>query len=363
VTLINWQTDPLLFDPEPTPMNEWLTANKILFTDRLGASSIIDQDTKVLNIFPILVRKIDFVREKESDRILSRFPFLVLTEEDQKIISKKLLLVAEFARDYFYKSVNGKISDWQRRLETYLERGAMPYPLFRCASEISSLPLVRPDVDSLTFESARGKSYTIPITLTAKLAYFCGVCNGDGHLRKHFLSIVDETKQHIQLLSDLIQQMFATVVELYQRANAWVVEINSSAVCRLINFLTDQAIDEPKYDSLREPLLLKFLGEPLRKYYWGGVMDADGSFKNRITFASASELYAQDFKEYLLSIGISSTTTRTNNVATVLYIPAEHKADYLNCIGVLNPKKVHDYQNYLQRKKVFTNTNQLMRKS
>ncbi len=353
MTNIDWQTDPLLLDPEPTLMNEWLTANKILSMAKQSDNLFIDKNNLTLNIFPILVRKVDFVREKNSARILSRFPFLVLTEKEREIIKSKILLISEFARDYFYKSINGRISDWQRRLKTYLKRGAMPYPLFRCACETTPLPVVRPNVDSLTFESARGKRYAIPIKLTNQIAYLCGVCNGDGNLRKHFINIVDETKEHIQFLSRLLEQMFASTVALFQSGNAWVIEIHSSAASRLINFLTDQTIDGAKYDSLQEPLLFKMLGEPYRKYYWGGVMDADGSFKTSISFTSASERYTKDFQEYLKLLNISSKATRINDVATSLYIPAEHKVDFLHLIGVLNPKKANDYRNLLQRKKAF----------
>lgn len=350
---IDWQTDPLLLDSEPTQMNGWLTANKILSMGRQSDSLFVDMNTLTLNIFPILVRKIDFVREKDSDRILSRFPFLVLTEEEKEIIKSKLLLIAEFARDYFYKSINGRVSYWTKRLNTYLTRGAMPYPLLRCACEITKLPLVRPNVDSLAFENARGKRYTIPITLTKQIAYLCGVFNGDGNLRKHFINIVDETKEHILFLSKLLLQMFATTSELFQSGNAWVVKVHSSAASRLINFLTDQTIDGAKYDSLQEPLLFKKLGEPFRKYYWGGAMDADGSFKNSICFISASDKYVKDLQEYLQSINITSKVTRVNDVATSLYIPAEYKVDFIQGIGVINPKKACDYQSLLQSNTTF----------
>ncbi len=112
----------------------------------------------------------------------------------------------------------------------------MPYPLFRCACEIISLPLVRTNVNSLAFESARGKKYSIPIKLTNQIAYLCCVCNGDGHLRKHFLHIVDETKEHIQSLSVLFNQMFKTAAEIYLTGNTWNIEVHSSAASQLVNF-------------------------------------------------------------------------------------------------------------------------------
>ncbi|MDY6898558.1 MAG: hypothetical protein SWZ49_10850 [Cyanobacteriota bacterium] len=251
-------------------MNDWLTANKLIEAgqeDKIFAN----KETLTLNLFPILVKRIDFVREKESDRIPSRFPFLVLTDEEKVLIKSKILLIAEFARNYFYKSINSGIMDWKRRLETYLKRGAVPFPLYRCACELLQLQLVRANNESFFFESARGKNYSIPTRLSKALAYLCGVCNGDGHLHRHWFRIVDETKEHIQLLSKIIQQMFSDFGQIFKTkdSNAWNVDVSSSAATKLINFLTDQTIEGAKYDSLREPLLFKHLGEPYRRFYWG----------------------------------------------------------------------------------------------
>ncbi|MHA1188541.1 MAG: hypothetical protein ACTSSK_17100, partial [Candidatus Heimdallarchaeota archaeon] len=61
MVIISWQNDPLLLDPEPTVMNEWLTANKILESGSPDVSSFIDLKTLTLNLYSILIRKIDFV--------------------------------------------------------------------------------------------------------------------------------------------------------------------------------------------------------------------------------------------------------------------------------------------------------------
>ncbi|MGC9777621.1 MAG: hypothetical protein HZR80_00090 [Candidatus Heimdallarchaeota archaeon] len=91
-------------------------------------------------------------------------------------------------------------------------------------------------------------------------------------------------------------------MKIFQTGNAWNVELRSSSAVRLFNFLTDQTIQGAKYDSLREPLLFKQLGEPYRNLYWRGAMDADGSFKGGISFTSASNTYVLDFQSYLSNI-------------------------------------------------------------
>ncbi|MHA1211260.1 MAG: LAGLIDADG family homing endonuclease [Candidatus Heimdallarchaeota archaeon] len=354
MVVINWQNDPLLFDTEPTPMNEWETANSILSMEYQTVSSFLDVTTLTFNLYPILVRKIDFVSKTNNDRIISRFPFIVLLDEEKSLIKDKILLIAEFARDYFYKSINSGILDWRKRIQKYLKRGAMPYPLFRCACAILNLPLTNPKVEELHFESARGKRYAIPAKLTNALTYLCGVANGDGHLHRHWFRITDETKEYMLLLSKLFEQMFHDPGDVFLTGNAWNVELRSASVSRIINFLTDQTIEGAKYDSLQEPLLFKHLGSPFRNYYWRGAMDADGSFKNQLTFTSASEKFTFDFQLFLESINISSTIKQKPSGPYRLYIPAKNKLKYVQLVGALNPKKSEDLLDFLQRKRNYS---------
>ena len=353
---LNWQNDPLLLDKVPKQINDWATANKLLAKKNheeqaKGNNSLTSHEDNwffpcndnnhSINLYSILVRKIDFVRGKESDRILSRFPFIVLTQEEKKSIKENVLLIAEFAQDYFYKSINSGIMDWKRRLETYLKRGAMPYPLYRSACAVLKVSIVNPHTTKLFFESARGKRYSVPSKLTKALAYLCGACNGDGHLKQHWLRIVDETKEHIEFLSSLFEQLFSDAGEIFKTkdSNAWNAELRCTAAGRLINFLTDQTLDGAKYDSLREPLLFKLLGEPFRKYYWGGAMDADGSCKGQISFTSASKSYIEDFGNYLFSLGFVCRYRKLGNFGFSFYLLAEYKADFLQRISLLNQKK------------------------
>ena len=337
----------MLFDAEPTPINDWLTANKLLSKEPFSSNkgkwvALINKNILSLSLYPILVRRIDFVRGKDSDRVLSRFPYFVMIEEERELIKKKILHIAEFARDYFYKAINSKISVWRTRLETYLERGAIPYPLYRCACEVLKLPLMKQDENAQLFESARGKRYAIPIKITPALAYLCGIINGDGHLHPHWLRVVDETKEHIELISKLFEKLFSDSGEIFKTGNAWNVELRSSPAVRLFNFLTDQTIQGAKYESLREPILFQQLGEPFRNLYWRGAMDADGSFKQHISFGSASESFVKDFNSYLHSIGIKSKIGLIGDYAFSLTIPAPFRLKFINQIGVNNPKKKSD---------------------
>ncbi|MGC9778033.1 MAG: hypothetical protein HZR80_02190 [Candidatus Heimdallarchaeota archaeon] len=110
MSVINWQNDSLLLDPDNLPQNEWVTANKLLEVGQ-GERIFANCETLTLQLYPVLVHRIDFLRDKASNRILSRFPFLVLTAEEKELIKNKILLIAEFAWDYFYKSFNSGLEE------------------------------------------------------------------------------------------------------------------------------------------------------------------------------------------------------------------------------------------------------------
>ncbi|MGC9778758.1 MAG: hypothetical protein HZR80_05905 [Candidatus Heimdallarchaeota archaeon] len=349
MTVLNWRNDPLLFDSDCLPANEWMTANRLISSSE-QEKIFLNEDEQILDLYPILVKKIDFVRENKSDRILSRFPFKVLTEEERNLINEKDLLIAEIARDYFYKSINNGILDWRIGIKHYLERGAMPYPLVRCAWEIIKQNELVNDA-KIEFESPKGKKYCVSTKITKQIAYLCGAINGDGHLHKHWLRIVDETKEQIQLITNLFQKVFCDPGIIFKTGNAWNVELRSSAAVRLFNFLTDHTIQGAKYDSLREPLYLQLFDKSFRALYWRGAMDADGTYKNQIVFTSASKQFVKDFQNYLIPNLIDSKLVETTIHAYQLIIPAEHTQDVAKLIGVSNPKKRSDFYQLLQRKR------------
>ncbi|RLI71871.1 hypothetical protein DRO91_05100 [Candidatus Heimdallarchaeota archaeon] len=351
--VLTWRCDPLLYDPQAVSADAWLTANKLIEQGQLERI-FYDPAALKLELYPILVRKVDFLQERQSDRILARFPFKVLTEDEIAAINDRLLSLAEQVHHYFYRSIDFSIRSWREKLRHYLERGALPFPLLRCLWKINP-ELVHYPQDSVIFESARGKRYTIPCKITKQLVYLCGVVNGDGHLRTHWLRIVDETKEHIQFLSQLFMQLFSDGGVIFQSGNAWNVEIRSSQAVRLFHFLTDQTINGAKYGSLREPVFFQLLDQPYRSLYWRGVMDADGSYKNQISFGSASKRYISDFQLFLRSVGIKSSITTMKTGTFLLQIPLDFKLPFARQIGVHNPKKKRDLKNLLNKKSLIFN--------
>lgn len=339
---LTWINDPLLFDEEPLLVNLWLNANELIQQKR--GKDIFISDFKHLNLYPIMVRKNDFVRKKSSDRVMARFPFLVINEETQEQIVSKILLISEVTRDYFYKSINKSILQWKEDILKYLNKGTLPFPIARCCFEL--VPNLHAPINdtSLRFTSARGEPFKMPVKLNKELAYLAGMVNGDGNLQKYTLRIVDYSIKNIKQLQAMFQNYFdQTGNIIFKTPNAPEVVITNLWVVRLFSFLTGQPIGKRKYYHLREPLIFK--QEPYRSYYWSGVMDADGSYKNgKVSFVSASKTFAKDFLHYLESNEIKGTYTEREDIASVVYIPSVYHDELKELLVCLHPEKSLDFQ-------------------
>lgn len=337
MSVLNWRTDPIYFDPEPLPVNTWLNANELI---EAGKKVLIIRDPDFqFNLFPMLVRRVDFVRTKPSDRILARFPFVNITKEEKDVILDKQLLIAEKLRDYFYQSDNRSILEWRDVLWKHLERGFVPLPFLRCFFEFVPINLLV----NREFQSARGESFIMPAALTKELAYLCGIINGDGSLKKYILSIVDYSTENIKQLQKQFWEFFGQKGRIQFQSENWPeIIITNLWVIRFFSFLTSQPIGQKKYLALREPLIL--LDEPFRSYYWSGVMDADGSYARRnITLTSASLRFVQDFAKYLSSLTIQSKITERNDGTNQVYVPRRFHDIYKEHFKCLHPEKRYEF--------------------
>jgi len=344
---LHWSTDPLLYDEQPIKYNNWETANSLI--EQKGLAAVVQSDHSLTNLYGILVRKIDFVRSTSRDRIIARFPFLIIDTLLKEKLLPHLLSLAEVVHHYFYKSIDKSILTWKKVISEYLEKGVLPLPVFRCAQEVLpnlSFPIVN---DSLHLQSARGEAFTFPTKLTSKLAYLCGICNGDGNLRDYWIIVADETKEHIEFISKLFIEMFSKEGAIMKTGGAWIVKLNLLWGARLFNFLTNHAIDEPKYASLREPQLFQYLGEPYRSIYWSGVFDADGSYKNQIVFSTIKEEYAQDFHCFLSDHSIESNFFVKTGSGYQINILAKDKTKIAELLCSLHPKKRQDFIEHLEK--------------
>ena len=350
--MINWQNDPFFYDNEPVQVNHWLNANELIRLNRRNELFVSGEN--LLNLYPIMIRKNDFVKTNSSDRVMARFPFLVLDAPTQKLIVDKILLLSETTRDYFYKSINKSILEWKEDILRYLSRGTLPFPIFRCCFELEPSLQTLYITPFLHFTSARGETFKMPTELTKELAYLAGMINGDGNLQKYAVRIVDYSIKNIEQLKGMFEEFFAQTGNIvYKTPNSPELVITNLWVVRLFSFLTDQPIGTKKYASLTEPLIFK--EEPFRSYYWSGVMDADGSYKNgTISFVSASKIFAQDFLQFLKDNNIKGTFTEREDIASVVYVPSFYRSRFKQLLICLHPEKKLEFASLVHIHSQFT---------
>jgi len=353
--VLNWSTNPLLYDKEPILYNDWLTANDMIEHGHLD--KVINKDLTFSNIYGIMVRRIDFVRKTSRDRIIARFPFIVLEDDAINFLRENILLLSEITRDYFYKSINKTIMEWKKIIQNYLEKGKLPYPIYRCSFEVNHTKSKHHNTKSLIhFASARGEAFTFPTKITNKLAYLCGVSNGDGNLRDYWVIVVDETKEHIICIQSFLNDLFSKEGKLIKVSGAWTVKLNLLWAVRLFNFLTGQTIDCPKYDTLQEPLIFKQQNKDLQINYWCGMMDSDGSYsKYAITLSTASEQIKNDFSSFLteneLAHNFRIITYPNSNIENyAIYVLARSQLDFCRLMYSSHPKKKKQLEDLLSRK-------------
>ncbi|MHA1127151.1 MAG: hypothetical protein ACTSO7_17105, partial [Candidatus Heimdallarchaeota archaeon] len=161
---LTWRTDPYLLDDKPIVKNKWLTANKLI--ERKVVSRIFLQ-TEILNLYSIMVRKIDF---QSGERLLQRLPYVTLPQELALTLRKQSLKIAERAHHYFQDTaIDYSIKKWQQKIIDYTENQLrLPFPFFRlsdCWEEFITQ-------EYIPFQSARGEHFQMPTRLTEDLAYF-----------------------------------------------------------------------------------------------------------------------------------------------------------------------------------------------
>ncbi len=300
----------------------------------------------------MIVRKHDFVT---GERLLQSFPYLLLENDWLVKLRKKTLLLAENVHYYFKNTpADYSIKAWQKRIIRYLEeQERLPFPLFRLYYSWEEFFHKK---QFIQFQSARGEHFQLLQYLTEDLAYLTGAVMGDGHLADYFVNIIDASKEHITILNQLLLKLFNSRTEFFIQpdAFAWNVNILGKWIVRFFNFLSGQPISERKYPHLREPLLFQ-KNEFYRRAFWRGIMDADGSYKTRISFGSASEKMVKDFSNFLDTNNINHKTFAINSQMGKGYglrISGFSREKYSRIISTSHPIKQKEMQSLLRRKAI-----------
>lgn len=343
---LTWKTDLLLLDGMPKSnisLNELLRSN---CSNTQGTLAI----NPLTNFYGLLVRKRDFTIKGDSEvtskkvRILARMPFLPLKiySELQALLPLKVWLLAEASRDYFYHSAmhDHSIKSWKNRIERYMEREAIPLPIIRTNEELWKEVTKQVQREKkIIIQSAKGERSIIPLEITEKLVYLLGIIDGDGHLSKHQVHIVDYSKKQIEQLQQFFQELFGVTGDIREgnNGNYYILLVNGKWIVRLVYYITGHPLGR-KYQSLREPLLLREKSwEHLRGVYWRGLFDADASYKKAAVFTSISKKLTIDLHNFLKDHDIDYNSNEImiekGNNAYVTFIPSGNRKKLSEQIG------------------------------
>jgi len=342
---LNWRTDPCLIDNEAIAENLWFTANKLI---EQHTQTKIFLQPNILNLYSILVRKIDF---QSGERLLQRLPYVTLQNLLADQLRIKSLALAEQCYYYFQNTaIDYSIKKWQRKIIDYTEnQKRLPFALFRLSDSWQDF-LTQ---EYVLFQSARGENFQMPTRLTNDLAYFLGIVIGDGHLNYHNIELVDFSQEHMLMLQKLAKKLFDIEGAISGEKKVWLMHLNNKWIVRLANFLTDQPITGKKYLALREPLVF-VSNEKLRWEFWSGVLDADGSYTNGISFSSTSQKFVRTFGILLDHYKVKYSIYHQKSIygeSFVLYIKTISKDIINKFLHSRHPIKKKSLSQYLNRKK------------
>ena len=332
--MLLWKTDPLLLDPAPTEHKAWVTANELLEQNE-RAKVFLTED--VLNLYGIFIRKLDFVSKGHQDRIMTRMPYLVLDATQAALIQTHLDEVTSRVTAYFEGSIPMNLSRTRGRIQMYLKQRRLPFPLLRIAATLADDPKVvlANWLEGTIYESFKRLRFKCPLQITPAVAYFLGVCNGDGSLTEKFVHILGCSRKFTQRLLLLSAHLFGKTSKITDSQGYDVIFIKSKWVTRLVHFLSDHPFGR-KYDHLRQPLILD---DKLACDYWRGVFDADGSCSSSITWITCSERYAADFSAFLAQNKVAHTVVHYKQSGSAIQIKARSFLNFAHIIGTWHPEK------------------------
>ena len=341
--LLHWKTDPLLLDPEPVGHKKWITANELLERGERAKLFLVED---AVNLYGIFVRKQDFVSKSRRDRIMARMPYVVLDAAQEAFIQTHLDGIARQVTTYFEDSIPMDLNKARTRLQMYLKQRRLPIPLLRVAATFAEYPgaILATWLEGATYESFKRLPFKCPLRVTPALAYFLGVCDGDGSLTEKFIHILGCSRKFTKQFLLLTTHLFGKTSKITISQGYDVIFIKSKWIARLVHFLSDHPFGW-KYDRLRQPLILD---DKLACDYWRGAFDSDGSCVATITWTTCSVKYTKDFSKFLKKKQIVHTLYHSERPLNRIQINSRSFFNFARSIGTWHPEKTEQLYHLLK---------------
>ncbi len=333
--MLNYKNDPLLLDKE--------TVNDLI---RKGKENLIflDKEKGILNLYSAFVKKNDFIKRDKLSQPLQKTVYVKISQKLTNEINKKFPDKKQLKK--LIEQYTGRRSVVNAK---WFKNNVFPFILLRIISKNDKeLSVLMNEIKYFTDFVSRSKFYhpkTLNNLLNIKTAYLVGCSVGDGHISKDGKKwcLVDGSSDEKRLvlseefvfgLKSLVEN-FVGIAYVNKFKTKYVVGTNNKLFCRFLNFFFSLPYGAKKKTTLMTPLILKFSKTDLKKYFWKGLFDTDGSAVKSgvVTFSSIDKNLLDECKNYLKSLGINPTLTEKN-----LNISMQDLKKW-NYIGFAHPRK------------------------
>ncbi|MFQ6125917.1 MAG: hypothetical protein ACE5R6_15120 [Candidatus Heimdallarchaeota archaeon] len=237
---------------------------------------------------------------------------------------------------------------FERILRKYIHQKRLPFVIVRVLAELTQnrRKALATWLSYTSWESFKHITFRMPIHLSPKLAYFLGVCAGDGSLTRTHISIIDNYPAFIRKLLELTTTLFGGRPKIVRGSRGvYILFIKSVWAGRLLNLLTDQPYGK-KYHVLRCPLILK--NSKLERFYWRGLFDTDGSYSQTMQFGTVSDQLIRDFEYFLEQHELNYYTHFYKKGNTIQLKIGSYKV-FSQLVGSWHPNKQQQCLNLLRQ--------------
>lgn len=371
--MLTWKNDSLLLNSEGTVKEMIENEDK----------DLVLLDRNVLNLYPALVKRGDFV--KTSDYYYTLFkktPFVSLEpnllDSMIKLIPNDYNEITNRLYKYTKFQIGSELAKTRRRIERKAERGIISIIVLRIAANLlerygisNELKVLSKFFKNIKYIWAQNvPKVTLPLTLedlsSDELVYLAGVLAGDGCLsdRGNDIIISDGHPNESQLsysheylcsLKKIIEQNFRysltqNVIKKKKR-NYYELRFANKMIYRFLNYFFDMPTGI-KYSKLTTPKIFEL--SPLKKseraeaVYWRGYADADGSINKRrsnVEIGGKNKRFILELMSFLQSIGFKPSL-RSKKTQYMIHVHFYDLLKYAELIGSSHPRKS---KNLLQR--------------
>lgn len=364
--MLNYKTDPLLFDKAKNPKN-YLTVKDI-------KSKLIFLNKNILNLYSAFIKKNDFKKYKNKKYyILRRLPYLK-GKESTKLFLK--LVNQKYNKNNNYIKIREEIANYcqiknrinLKNFKEWIDKNNIPLIAARIIAskfkkEFKVLAGLIKHAEKIICINTPGfyPPITIEGCLTNKNIYFIGAAYGDGGFCSeniwHFCDggkkeDLIHAKQYVKNIANLIKSVYKIDnIKIKKLDNQFVIDLPNKFFTRYLNFFFDLPFNK-KDDKLNLPGLITKYKQEKTNIFYRGLCDTDGSyrkFSNNFTLGMRQNILLINFTKLLDKNKIQHTIRKIISHTLHINVSIENLNKFAEIIGSSHPRKQNILFNHLKK--------------